>query len=141
VLDVHGQAYRVLDVVRGVAVDYTVVLLRGSIDGRLPLAELLLTANHLVQLENGTVLTAGDLVDTLGLPRRLESVKTMFVYHLETSEWVFLSVHGLGCESAARTEAHFAHRSEAHLLGREPDPSCPAASLLHQQVTDFAGTK
>ena len=35
------------------------------------------------------------------------------VYHIILDEWVFLPVHGLACESAAATPAHFAKRDGA----------------------------
>ena len=54
------------------------------------------------------------------------------VYHIILDEWTFLPVHGLACESAAVTPAHFAQRAGA----------CPFCQWDHDlgRAEEFAGS-
>eukprot|EP00053_Salpingoeca_punica_P014311 m.129973 g.129973 ORF g.129973 m.129973 type:complete len:647 (+) comp16424_c0_seq1:75-2015(+) len=126
--DINGRTHYIRRVVSAPSKDVIVTLPAKSIDGELPTRDLGLTANHLVRLNNGTVVTAGELVAALGIQQKL---RMEVVYHLETEVWTFLSVHGIGCESAALYPYHFEMRSKAHESGSRPDASCE-----HEMYTD-----
>jgi hypothetical protein len=119
--DVHGHQQPIKNVMRVRPGESLVVLPAGSVANNLPTAELTLTASHLVRLPDGTVRSAEELAEQLHIQ---QVPKLEVVYHIETEEWTFLSVHGLGCESAARSHKQYLKRAAAHESGLRPDPSC-----------------
>ena len=48
-----------------------------------------------------------------GFIARAFKTESSVVYHIILDEWVFFPVHGLACESAAVSPAHFAKRDGA----------------------------
>jgi hypothetical protein len=128
VVDSTGGIHSVRRVVRNQAVDSLVTFRPNAIASGVPSQKLTVTASHLVALPNGTVVSAGHLADVHrrmngdrqismykpgGLTAKLSGTKSSVVYHIILDDWVFLPVHGLACESAAVTPAHFVKRDGA----------------------------
>ena len=133
VRDVRGRAHAIRRVVMDHSRDFSVVLPPDSLAPGVPAHALTLTASHLVLLPNGSVASAGELADALHLTRLVPRPGRL-VFHVHLDEWVFISAHGLGCESAATTVQHMRARAAAHRYGIIPDPSCAGGLDLDLDV-------
>eukprot|EP00053_Salpingoeca_punica_P021186 m.212746 g.212746 ORF g.212746 m.212746 type:complete len:1242 (+) comp21352_c0_seq1:96-3821(+) len=141
VLDVRGRAHPIRRVMADHSRDFSVLIPSGALGQGLPTEPLTLTASHLMQLPNGTVVSAGQVAAALGL-ELLVPRPGRIVFHIRLDDWVFLAAHGVGAESAASTAQHMAARSAAHARGHVPDPDCQGDNNIGDiEDIDFAAAE